>query len=245
MKRFGIMFIAAAVVAFGLPAYSASSKETASIDSFIALKDYNRALFKVKMLNNPELIDWYKGYIYYGLCNADSAILYFQKIINDKKEDDRLKLSMSEAYLWKKDYANAKRMALSITLGTYDRSYAYLQVLEVQAKDLKWTKHYSESRNLYKEIIDSKETPESQRVRAIVESAEIAAWQEHFDQALNELSSALNIAPRNEAALLLKGKILEWQGEYSKAKKIYIGIVESNSNAQEAKQRLEKLMWVK
>ena len=45
MKRFGIMFIAAAVVAFGLPAYSASSKETASIDSFIALKDYNRALF--------------------------------------------------------------------------------------------------------------------------------------------------------------------------------------------------------
>jgi predicted TPR repeat methyltransferase len=74
--------------------------------------------------------------------------------------------------------------------------------------------------------------------------AEITAWQKDFTGALAQLDAVLAEEPRVVDALLLRGQILEWQGEFAEAKRAYSRVLAIDAEHRQARLRLSKLLWV-
>jgi tetratricopeptide (TPR) repeat protein len=116
--------------------------------------------------------------------------------------------------------------------------------LERKAQVLSWLKRFDESAATYQKVVASKEASIELRRRCRVRLAELRAWQKDFDGALAQLAKLLEEEPRLVEALLLRGQILEWKGEFAGAKQTYSRILAIDSTQAEARLRLNKLLWV-
>jgi tetratricopeptide (TPR) repeat protein len=215
----------------------------------------------------------YRGLFHHGLAQPDDALRYLMPVYRARPQDEVVALAVAEASLWKKDYktavtivgqlrepeaADALRVRgmvfeqagrLKEALELYERAIPKLALpwgaMERKAQVLSWLKRFDEAASTYAKVVASKEASVELRRRCRVRMAEIAAWKKDFDAALSQLAKLLAEEPRLTDALLLKGQILEWQGEFAEAKRAYSRILEIDAGHGEARLRLNKLLWVR
>ena len=182
-------------------------------------------------------------------------------------------LALAEASLWKKDHKTALSVVnqlvaadapealrvramifeqlgrLTEALALYERAIAGLKqpwgAMERKGQVLSWLKRFDDAIAVFRQIVSSQGASGGLKRRCRVHIAEITAWRKDFDGALAQLAALLAEEPRDVAALLLKGQILEWNGRYAEAKQTYSKVLTIDSNHREARLRLDKLLWVK
>ncbi|HTM44626.1 MAG TPA: tetratricopeptide repeat protein [Polyangiaceae bacterium] len=215
----------------------------------------------------------YAGLFHHGLAQPDETLSDLVPVFRAHPADDVVALAIAEASLWKKDYKTATTLLgqlrsadapealrvkgllfeqagrLTEALEAYDRAIPQLKLpwgtLERKAQVLSWLKRFDEARNVYAQVANSTAASIALRQRCRVRMAEITAWNKDFDGALDQLNQLLQETPRSVDALLLKGQIMEWQGQFTDAKRIYSSILEFEPSQADARLRLDKLLWVK
>jgi tetratricopeptide (TPR) repeat protein len=215
----------------------------------------------------------YQGLFHHGLADPDRTIELLVPVYRAHPEDDEVAVAVAEASLWKKDYKTAVTVlgqlkapeapeALRVrglmfeqagrlpeALQMYEKALPQLPLpwgtLERKAQVLSWLKRFPESAATYTRVVESKQASLGLRQRCRVRLAELRAWQKDFDGALAQLGRLLDEEPRQVEALLLRGQILEWQGNFVEAKHSYSRVLAVDSGQAEARLRLNKLLWVK
>jgi tetratricopeptide (TPR) repeat protein len=213
-----------------------------------------------------------RGIAYYGLYQADSAIVYLKKAWEGGEQEDAVGLPLSEVLLWKKDFRSAAELMEKVkdkegpaylkvlarkheilgefpeAVKLYDRVIAREKLpygsMERKAIVLSWMKKYDESIGQFEAIIRVKVVSRPLKVRCMVRKAEVISWKGEFGPALAEADKALALDGKNVEARLVKGRILEWQGEYKPAQTLYREILKWEPDNNQAKLRLEKLSWI-
>lgn len=211
------------------------------------------------------------GQIYHEQYAPDSAILYLKRAFDKGIHDDALLTALAEAFLWKKNFRNATEIMDAVKekgsadylkviarkheiLGEFDQAVkAYDQAIaleklpygtmERKAIIFSWMKKFPESIALFDEILKVKIVSRPLKVRCMVRKAEVQSWQNQFDLALTGLDKALVLDSKNIDARLVKGRILEWKGDYAQARSIYQEIRKLEPGNDQVKLRLEKLAW--
>jgi tetratricopeptide (TPR) repeat protein len=216
--------------------------------------------------------DRYRGLFHHGLGQPDAVLKYLVPVHRARPSDDAVALAVAEASLWKKDYKTALQLieqlqakdapeALRVrgmvleqagrlpeALALYERAIPRLALpwgaLERKAQVLSWLKRFGEASTTYAKVAASPQASIELRRRCRVRMAEIAAWQKDFAGALAQLDTLLAEEPRLVDALLLRGQILEWQGEFAEAKRVYSRVLAIDAGQRQARLRLDKLLWV-
>ncbi len=243
------------------------------VEKAIGLEEYETALeLSEKCSESPEVMRT-RGLIHYYLFHVDSSLNLLKAAYDAELRDDRLLTALAKTMLWKKDFKHSGKILNQVEdkkdpryqlvrgeyyelVGLYDEAMKlYNEVVDsrkhgVQAKVrkaqlLSWTNKLKESIALYDELLSEKKLPNDLRYTLWRRRAEVKAWTKDFETAHTELDSLVNMDPENTEALLLKGEIYEWEGEFPLAKKIYGAILEIDENNNAAKLRIEKLLWVK
>jgi tetratricopeptide (TPR) repeat protein len=215
----------------------------------------------------------YRGLFHHGLAQPEPTLKHLLPVYRAHPSDDTVALAVAEASLWKKDYRTAVTIigqlqapdaaeALRVrgmvfeqagrlpeALALYERALPKLALpwgtMERKAQVLSWLKRFDESAVTYGQVIDSKQASLGLKQRCRVRLAELTAWKKDLDGALAQLDRLLAEEPKLTDALLLKGQLLEWKGEYPPAKQTYSRILEIDSSHAEARLRLGRLLWVK
>jgi tetratricopeptide (TPR) repeat protein len=216
--------------------------------------------------------DRYRGLFHHGLGQPDAVLKYLVPVYRARPSDDAVALALAEASLWKKDYKTALQLidqlqakdapeALRVrgmvleqagrlpeALALYERAIPRLALpwgaLERKAQVLSWLKRFEEASATYAKVAASAQASIELRRRCRVRMAEITAWQKDFPGALAQLDTLLAEEPRLIDALLLRGQILEWQGEFAQAKRAYSRVLAIDAGQRQARLRLDKLLWV-
>jgi len=216
--------------------------------------------------------DRYRGLFHHGLGQPDRVLQYLVAVHRARPADDAVALALAEASLWKKDYRTALTLVdhlqakdapealrvrgmvleqagrLSEALALYERAIPRLPrpwgAIERKAQVLSWLKRFAEATATYAKVVASREASIELRRRCRVRMAEITAWQKDFTGALAQLEAVLAEEPRVVDALLLRGQILEWQGEFAEAKRAYSRVLAIDAEHRQARLRLDKLLWV-
>ncbi len=217
--------------------------------------------------------DRYRGLFHHGLAQPGPALQYLLPVYRANPTDDTVALALAEASLWKKDYKTAATVlgqlqsaeapeALRVrallfeqagrlpeALNLYDQAIPALKqpwgAMERKAQVLSWLKRFDEAGATYARVIGSPQASLGLRQRCRIRQAELTAWKKDLDGALGQLAVLLKEEPRLPDALLLKGQILEWKGDFGGAKQSYSRILTIDAAHAEARLRLEKLLWVK
>jgi tetratricopeptide (TPR) repeat protein len=122
---------------------------------------------------------------------------------------------------------------------------APLEVLERKALVQSWLERFEESKASYRLVLNDPRSDEPGRRRARRKLAELLAWEGKLDEALADLQRLLDEEPGDCESRLLRGQILEWQGRYREAKVDYSKLLEVDAQHDEARRRLDKLLWVR
>jgi tetratricopeptide (TPR) repeat protein len=214
----------------------------------------------------------YRGLFHYGLAQPDAALKDLAPAYRQNPRDDQVALALAEASLWKKDHRTASNVLgqlqtpeapealrvrgmlfeqagrLNEALALYERAIPKLALpwgtLERKAQVLSWLKRFDESAATYRKIIASPQASVGLKRRCRVRLAELSAWNKDFDGALAQLAELLAEEPRTSEALLLRGQILEWKGEFVAAKHAYSQVLGFDPGNAQARLRLNKLLWV-
>jgi tetratricopeptide (TPR) repeat protein len=137
---------------------------------------------------------------------------------------------------------------LTEALALYERAIPQLPqpwgTIERKAQVLSWLKRFDESAAAYAKVVASAQASVELRRRCRVRIAELTAWKKDFAGALAQLDKLLSEEPRQTEALLLRGQILEWQGEFAEAKRAYSRVLAIDPGHATARLRLQKLLWV-
>lgn len=215
----------------------------------------------------------YRGLFHHGLEQADAALEHLVPVYRARPADDTVALALAEASLWKKDYKTAVAVVgqlrapeapealrvrgmvyeqagrLEEAVELYDRAIPRLSqpsaAMERKAQVLSWLKRFDEAIATYEKLAESKSASPELRRLSRVRMAEITAWKKDLDGALAQLDRLLSEEPREVEALLLKGQIQEWKGEFKAAKQTYSRILTIDAEHAQARLRLNKLLWVK
>ena len=214
----------------------------------------------------------YRGLFHHGLGQSDAALKHLVPAYRARPEDDVVALAVAEASLWKKDPKTASAVLeklqqrdapqamrvrgllleqagrLTEALALYERAIPALRqpwgTMERKAQVLSWLKRFDEASATYAKVAASSQASIELRRRCRVRMAELAAWKKDFDGALSQLARLLAEEPRLTDALLLRGQILEWKGQFGEAKRTYSRILAVDAEHREARLRLDKLLWV-
>ncbi len=243
------------------------------VEKAIGLEEYETALeLSRKCSDTPEAVR-VRGLAHYYLFHVDSALSLLKSAYDAEIRDDHLLTALAKAMLWKKDFKHSGDILNQVEdksdptyklirgeyyelVGLYDEAMTlYNEVVDsrkhgIQAKVrkaqlLSWTNKLKESVALYNDILTEEKLPNDLRHTLWRRRAEVKAWTKDFETAHAELDSLTAMDPDNAEALLLKGEIYEWEGEFQKAKKTYGRILELDEGNKAAKLRIEKLIWVK
>jgi tetratricopeptide (TPR) repeat protein len=215
----------------------------------------------------------YAGLFHFGLAHPDASLQHLVPVYRANPADDTIGLAIAEASLWKKDYKTALAIVgqlkapdapealrvrgmvfehagrLTEALALYDRAIPQLRqpwgTLERKAQVLSWQKNFDAALASYATVTESPGASIGLRRRCRVRMAEITAWKKNFGGALDQLDALLREDPKLADALLLKGQILEWKGDFSQAKQAYSSILVFDSSNAEARARLDKLLWAR
>jgi tetratricopeptide (TPR) repeat protein len=215
----------------------------------------------------------YRGLFHHGLAQPEETLRHLLPVYRARPTDDVVALAVAEASLWKKDYRTAVTVIgqlqspdapealrvramvleqagrLKEALDLYERAIPKLALpwgaMERKAQVLSWLKRFDEAAATYGKVAASQNASLELRRRCRVRMAELTAWKKDFDGALAQLEKLLAETPRSTDALLLKGQIHEWQGEFAAAKQAYSRVLEIDAAQGEARLRLNKLLWVK
>lgn len=256
-----------------LPAILLAWSENDYISSLIKKGEFSEALTLMdKSTFEPSIADKYKGQIYYGLYNPDSAIYYLEKTYRNGIQDDATIIAFSQALLWKKNFKDASSLLKQVqdksdldylkvranqhellgelkdALKIYEKVIPAEELpygtMERKAILLSWMKKFDASIALFDKIIDTEIVSEPLRVRCLVKKAEVIAWKKDFDTSIEILDAVVEEHPKNTAARFVKAQIFEWLGKYKDAKNLYKDILLVDKENVEAKWKLEKLLWV-
>ena len=107
-----------------------------------------------------------------------------------------------------------------------------------------WDKRFSEAVKIYDDIIASK-PPREQEIEARTHKAEVLSWIKNFDESVAEYDRAIALDSKAINAYLGKGQVMEWQGKYKVAIRVYEEALQAEPGNKDAKARLQQLMWVK
>jgi tetratricopeptide (TPR) repeat protein len=216
--------------------------------------------------------DRYRGLFHHGLGQTDAALQYLLPAYRARTADDTVALAVAEASLWKKDAKTANAVVsqleqrdapealrvrgllleqagkLTEALALYERAIPMLPqpwgTMERKAQVLSWLKRFDEAAATYGKVAASAKASIELRRRCRVRIAELTAWKKDFDGALAQLARLLAEEPRLTDALLLRGQIMEWKGEFAEAKRAYSRVLALDAGHPEARLRLDKLLWV-
>jgi tetratricopeptide (TPR) repeat protein len=260
--------------AAGAAAPRARAVPAPALESFLQQRQYREGLEWLRSFGRgtPEE-DRYRGLFHHGLSEPDPTLQYLVPVYRAHPGDDTVALAVAEASLWKKDYKTAATVTgllqkpeapealrvrgmlfeqagrLPEALDFYSRAIPRLALpwgtRERKAQVLSWLKRFDEAAALYQEVASSKQASPGLRQRCRVRLAELTAWKKDFDGALAQLAQLLKEEPRLPEALLLRGQILEWRGEFGEAKQTYSRLLAIDGSNAEARLRLNKLLWVK
>lgn len=215
----------------------------------------------------------YQGLLHHGMAQPGETLRHLLPIYRAQPSDDVVALAVAEASLWKKDYRTAVTIVgqlkapdapdalrvrgmvyeqagrLKEALALYERAIPKLALpwgtMERKAQVLSWLERFDEAAATYAKVAASQDASVELRRRCRVRMAELSAWKKDFPGALAQLDKLLVEEPRSTDALLLKGQILEWQGDFGGAKRAYSRVLEVDAAHAEARLRLNKLLWVK
>jgi tetratricopeptide (TPR) repeat protein len=257
-----------------VPKTAADGVKSDPLAGFLQQGKYQEGLDWLKSFGHGSAAEErYRGLFLRGLGQADAALRVLLPIYRADPSDDEVGLAVAEASLWKKDFKTATSVTdhlkakdapealrvramvleqsgrLPEALALYERAIPQLPqpwgALERKAQVLSWLKRFDESAATYQKVVASKEASIELRRRCRVRLAELRAWQKDFDGALAQLAKLLDEEPRLVDALLLRGQIEEWKGEFAAAKQTYSRILAIDSTHAAARLRLDKLLWVK
>lgn len=261
------------IIFCALPAFLLAQAEDDYISSLIKKGEFSEALTLMgKSTFEPAVADKYKGQIYYGLYNPDSAIFYLEKTYRNGTRDDATIIAFSQALLWKKNFKDASSLLKQVqdktdldylkvranqhellgefkdALKIYDKIIPVEELpygtMERKAILLSWMKKFDASIALFDDIINTEVVSEPLRVRCLVKKAEVISWKKEFDKAIEILDDVVAKDPKNTSARFVKAQIFEWLGKYKDAKNLYKDILLVDKDNVEAKWKLEKLLWV-
>lgn len=220
IKILALSLVAAAGIAAAAPAENPCLKKAAQA---LRVDEYETALKALAACpQDPET--WrLKAVTYHRLFNADSAALYFSKVMERVIIDDALRINFSEVLLWKKEFKKAggmldqvkdkgglpyrKVFALRLEmLGKFDEAILFYDSTITLEKDpwnsmvrkgevLSWQKKYDESISLFTAVSAEEKAPRSLRMYALIRRAEVKAWQKDMPFALNELNKVIAMEP--------------------------------------------------
>ncbi len=114
---------------------------------------------------------------------------------------------------------------LAIFLFSYQgvKANDLIQSLFEEARSLKSGGEYAKAIEFYQQILQ--EDPEN--YQAIMELAQVCAWNREYDRSIQYYDMLLGKNPRDYDALLGKAQVLSWAGEYNRAEDLYIKVIEA------------------
>lgn len=253
---------------------AASACDTGAIQAKIKVEEYRSALTDLEGCAGSKGLARLKGLAYHGLFQPDSAVSFLQLAMKEGNQDDTVLCSLSEALLWNKrndnsqahdllDRVKEKKSTpyLMAMASFYESSRKFSKALEMynqalanensaliqfhKALVLSWMDRLDESESLFTTLIDRENLSKGFKLKCRIQRAQVISWKKDLQKAVSELQSILKDAPKSIEARLGLGEVLEWQGLYKQAKDQYRDALLVDPDNLAAKQRLEKLLWVK
>ena len=266
-----VAVLVAAVTAFQVPAGPVC--DLAAVRVKLEAEEFRMALSGLEPCVTEREQCRFAGLAYLGLFQPDSAVHFLRKARKAGYMDDTVLIGLAQAMLWTKTEGNAgalldkvkdkgsapyfmamaslhednRRFAKALEM--YDKAIAiqsppYIPMFH-KAMVLSWMDRLDESIALYTALMDSAGASRGFRTKCKVQRAGVISWKKDLERAERELREVIKQDPANAEGLLALGEVLEWRGRFKEAKNAYRDLLLADPGNQAAKQRLEKLLWVK
>ncbi|MCB9497338.1 MAG: tetratricopeptide repeat protein [Fibrobacteria bacterium] len=183
--------------------------------------------------------------LFHGAGLTDSALVYLKQVVADRKTEPRMALRLAEAMVWKKSLGPAKAVVDAVRIADVRKEVRWWESATRRALVYLYLQELGKSREAFFEIATGKDVPRDWSVGARMYIAQIAAWTKDFQGCIAMSDSILAIEPGHVQASLVQGEVLEWQGEYARARKLYSDALQKHPEEWRLRDRLEKLSWVK
>ena len=262
----------AAPPATGALAVKAGPCQIAKAEKAIAKGDHEAALKALGGCAAEPRAEKARGIAWHGRYKPDSAIAHLKQAMEQGLKEDAVLLPLAEALLWKKDFRSAAQVMegvkdresaayhkvvarkheilgdLQLAVDNYDKAIALEKLpygtMERKAIVLSWMKQFDASIALFDAIVKEKVVSGPLKVRCMVRKAEVISWKGDLDGAIAQADKAIALDKKDVEARLVKGRTLEWKGDYKSAKAVYKEILDMAPGHEQAKLKLEKLSWV-
>ncbi|MBD3321958.1 MAG: tetratricopeptide repeat protein [Chitinivibrionales bacterium] len=237
-------------------------------------KKYKKVIMTLKKCDSSPKASQLLGISYYELNYMEEAKEYLKKAIAESPENMDIKIRYATAFARNRQFKKAVeefrklvetypdnrdvRAGYAQALGwnrKYDQAIEeYQALLEKDPRDFEswiqlgiitsWDKKFKEAVDIYKAICTAQPS-EKHEIDARLNLAEVLSWMKQFDESIAEYDKVIALAPKDARGFMGKGKVLEWQGKYKAAIRIYEQALQADPGNKDAQARLQQLMWVK
>lgn len=186
-----------------------------------------------------------EGILYYAVGQADKALAPLMAVHSAEPTNVRVTLLLAEVTCWKKDAAEAQRLADSVPDSELSGKPRYWELALHKAKADQCLKRLEAAEAMFAKLRAASDVPERTKLTCDVEIARIASWKKDFPKALQLTGQILQAYPGNVEATLVKGKVLEWKADYKGARATYREALQVHPEDPQLRYALEQLSWVK
>jgi tetratricopeptide (TPR) repeat protein len=237
-------------------------------------KQYKQAIMTLQKCEQSAETDKLLGLAYFELSYMDDAKKHLERAIAAYPKDVGLKIKYADAFAFNRqfkkgveefrklaaaypDSLNVKK-GLARVLG-WNREYKeaitiYRQIIAGDPGDFEswieigvltsWDKKFTAALDEFQKILAAK-PPAKWELKTRTHIAEVLSWMRKFDDSVAEYDKVITMEPKQTAAYLGKGQVLEWQGAYKAAMTVYEQALLADPESKDAKAKLQQLMWVK
>ncbi|MGC4091530.1 MAG: tetratricopeptide repeat protein [Polyangiaceae bacterium] len=184
------------------------------------------------------------GVLLHAVGDFEKALGFLEQAQKLQPRSASIGLRLAEVYVWKGNTAAARRileMFPAWSLKLVERPW---ELLGHRANVLMWLGERVQTEALLLDLLESPGLPGLFRRRFRTQLAELCAWNGDFAGAERLLALVTAEEPGHVDALLLKGQLLEWNGQYRAARDLYSSGLQLHPNQARLAQRLERLSWV-
>lgn len=235
-----------ATILLGATIAAAAGKTEEVVVQLLEDGQFSQAQAEVKksLPKGDELVR-FEGFLYHGAGMADSALLYLRKAYEATPKDPRVSLRLAEVLLWKKDFVHARALVDAVSVRDVEKDPRPWEPGTRRANLYLYLQQLPQAQEGFQAVASNPGTPPSWAMTVRVYRAQIAAWQKDFSRSIQLADSVLQTVPGQVQASLIKGEVLEWQGNYADARATYTSALQKHPDDWQLRQRLEKLSWVK